>query len=130
MGSPEEQDKNQRAAAHDDAREWMGIEPTRDRVNDPSTALKAAGTPIQRAQSQTLSVIDLGGATTSATKDDPELTLVAHNWAILPEPIKAGIVAIVRLSIAQTVAGTDGATVNSPRSLEDMPQREVDQDAP
>jgi len=29
------------------AREWMGIEPTRDRVNDPSTALKAAG-PTRR----------------------------------------------------------------------------------
>ena len=37
----------QRTAAHQDAREWMGIEPTRDRVNDPSTALKAAG-PTRR----------------------------------------------------------------------------------
>jgi len=27
---------------HHDAREWMGIEPTRSRVSDPSTALKAA----------------------------------------------------------------------------------------
>ena len=32
---------------HASAREWMGIEPTRDRVNDPSTALKAAG-PTRR----------------------------------------------------------------------------------
>ncbi len=28
-------------------REWMGIEPTRSRVSDPSTALKAAG-PTRR----------------------------------------------------------------------------------
>ena len=32
---------------YQEPREWMGIEPTRDRVNDPSTALKAAG-PTRR----------------------------------------------------------------------------------
>jgi len=36
-----------RTAAHGTAREWIGIEPTRGRANDPSTALKAAG-PTRR----------------------------------------------------------------------------------
>ncbi len=47
------------AVANQSAREWMGIEPTRSRVNDPSTALKAAGptrrpdTPLDNGISRT-----------------------------------------------------------------------------
>ncbi len=42
-----EKRKNERTQVHEDAREWMGIEPTRRRVSDASTALKAAG-PTRR----------------------------------------------------------------------------------
>ena len=38
---------SKRFRTQDHVREWMGIEPTRDRVNDPSTALKAVG-PTRR----------------------------------------------------------------------------------
>ena len=47
LGNPTEIGGNERTVAHQSAREWMGIEPTRGRTYDPSTALKAAG-PTRR----------------------------------------------------------------------------------
>ena len=56
--NPAKQGASSRSTMHPKEREWMGIEPTRSRASDPSTALKAAGptrrpdTPIRKAITQ------------------------------------------------------------------------------
>ncbi len=94
----------------------MGIEPTRDRVNDPSTALKADDGKSQGAKAQALTEStashctknctnegqerDAGDAPTPMLPDD--LATVVTAWNKLPEALRAGIVAMVKATAART----------------------------
>ena len=73
----------------------MAIEATKRRANDASTTLKAAGPPSQVMQAQALSGTATGHSTTSCT-NDPDLAAVVEAWSELPEPMRAGILAMVR----------------------------------
>ena len=46
----------------------------------------------------------------SQTPKDPNLVLVVERWPYLPEPVKAGILAMVKAVIQPDTNGTDGAT--------------------
>jgi len=85
-------------------REWMGIEPTRSRASDPSTALKAAGPDSQPPAQQPLTQspdVDWWAHWRSTLADHPDLAAVVAAWPDLPEPIRAGILAMVKSAGAQ-----------------------------
>ena len=94
-GNHTEIGRNERTTAHQSAREWMGIEPTRRRANDASTALKAAGPCAQVVEEHALNASPSADCTTSCT-NEPELAAVVTAWPELPEAVKAGIVAMVQ----------------------------------
>ena len=85
----------------------MGIEPTTSRANDPSTALKAAGATAQPAQQQALTDNAESHWWThwrKAVRESPELADVLTAWPTLPAAVRAGIVAMVRASAADSGA--------------------------
>ena len=104
----------------------MGIEPTRGRANDPSTALKAAAPVSQVVEPQALSENAEPHCTTGCTKptpkaggtgdpvvpgcsgSDPDLAAVISSWPELPEAIRVGIVAMVKAASCTTLHGDEG----------------------
>ena len=85
----------------------MGIEPTSRRVNDDSTALKAAGPESQVVDSQRLSDTWKGRCTTGCTEvseslhGDGDLAEVMAAWPRLPEAVRADILAMVAAGIGR-----------------------------
>ncbi len=87
----------------------MGIEPTRSRVNDPSTALKAADAEPQGVQPQALTQNTVDHCTNDCTNYGQEcdgknartapvpddLAAVVAAWTDLPETVRARIVGLV-----------------------------------
>ena len=97
----------------------MGIEPTRSRASDPSTALKAddstaSNSPqdkLGQAVSEDTALCQIPNCTKHCTKCGfhctkpalvnlpAELLVVFDAWNTLPDAIRAGIVAMVRASL-------------------------------
>ena len=76
----------------------MGIEPTKRRAYDASTALKAVGDLSQTPQGQALTDSAENDWWTywwKALQNDPDLRAVVSAWPELPEALRAGIVAMV-----------------------------------
>ena len=80
-------------------REWMGIEPTRRRASDASTALKAAGDSAQLLIPKALTDSRDSVWWADWWKNAPdahELGDVILSWPTLPAAVRAGVVAMVR----------------------------------
>ena len=82
----------------------MGIEPTRRRASDASTALKTVERSAQPAHPQALSAGTATDYTRNDTKAvevsaiDVDLAVVIGAWPTVPDAIKVVVLALVRMS--------------------------------
>ena len=106
---PTKQGKNPRTRVNRNAREWMGIEPTKRCGYNASTALKAAeksrpkGAYPADAQGFTQSGDGAGRGRltevlTETLRNHPDLRSVVTVWPALADAMRVGIVAMVRAS--------------------------------
>ena len=104
---PTKQGKNPRTRVNGNAREWMGIEPTKRCGYNASTALKAA----EKSRPERTYPADAQGLTqsgdgagrgrltevlTETLRNHPDLRAVVDSWGTLPESVRAAILAAVR----------------------------------